>query len=301
MRAKPLVVLAFAALALPAAAPAESWRIVLSQPDLEIPYRVTGADRAKAWAAQHPGVQLLILDGQRNSATQMNGIEDAITRGADAIVMSPNDSRALAPVGGDAKRAGIPLIVFDRKLAAPDDDIAAFIGSDNEAMGRIAADAILKAAGETGTVIEIEGTPGASATVDRKAGFEAEMKRHPGIHVVSYVGNYRTADAVNVMEDAIVAHPDAVAVYAHNDSMALGAVQVLGEHGHKLPVVGMDGGKAGCDAVHDGTMLATVQYPTMMPEAMELALQVLHHAKVPARTMVDTPLVTATNWAQYCR
>lgn len=279
----------------------DRYRIVLSQPDLEIPYRVTGADRAKAWAAQHPGIALLILDGQRNSATQMNGIEDAITRGADAIVMSPNDSSALAPVGADVQRAHIPLIVFDRRLNVPADQIAAFIGADNIGMGRIAAREIIRAAGEHGVVIEIEGTPGASATVDRKSGFEAEMKLHPAITVVSYVGNYRTADAVNVMEDAIVAHPDAIAIFAHNDSMALGAVQVLEEHGKKLPAVGMDGGRAGCDAVHAGRMLATVQYPTMMPEAMELALAVLGHKAVPPQTMVTTPLVTSASWAQYCQ
>ena len=151
-------------------------------------------------------------------------------------------------------------------------------------------------------MIQLEGTPGASATVDRKAGFEEVMAKNPGIKFFSYVGDYRRYEAVKAMEDAIVAHPDAVAVYAHNDTMALGASEVLDERGKKgLIVIGMDGGKEGCDGVAKGDITGSVYYPTMFPEALVTAVNILQGKSVAAKTMLDTPLIIKANHAEICK
>jgi len=275
--------------------------IGLGQPNLEHPYRVGGTNRAKAWAKVHPEVELIVVDGRRNSAAQLAGLEDLLTRGVDALVISPNDSSALAAVAGEAKAKKVPLIVFDRELKVPESDYAAFIGADNVAMGKVAGDYIVKQTGGKGVVIQLEGTQGASATTDRKAGFEQVAKANPGLKVFSYVGDYRMNEAVKAMEDALVAHPDVVAVFAHNDTMALAAGKVLAEHGKKtIPIVGMDGAKEGCDGIRAGQMTASVQYPTMFPEALDMAMKVLKGESVPKRTMLQTPLITKGNLAQLC-
>ena len=170
-----ITMLAGTMLAMPIAAQADQVEIGIAQPNLEHPYRVGGIERAKAWGAEHPDVKLTIVDGRRDSATQLSGVEDLITRHVSAVVMSPNDSKALAPIADAAKRANIPLVIFDRKLDVPQEDFAAFIGSDNVEMGRVAARFVIEKIGEEGKVIQLEGTPGASATVDRKQGFEEEM------------------------------------------------------------------------------------------------------------------------------
>ena len=278
--------------------------IGLSQPNMEHPYRVGGTNKAKAWAEAHKDLiaELILVDGRRNSAVQLDALEDLLVRGVDAIVMSPNDSDALAPIGESAKRKGIPIIAFDRKLNVPDDQIAAFVGGDNVEMGRVAGRYIAEKLGGKGKVIQLEGTPGASATVDRKAGFEEIMAKYPDIKVVSFVGHYRRHEAVAAMEDAVVANPDVQAVYAHNDSMALGGSQVLRERGIKdIIVIGMDGGKEGCDGVASGEITGSVYYPTMFPEALETAVSLLQGKDVSKVTMLETPLITKDNMADICK
>ncbi len=278
------------------------WSIVIAQPNVEHPYRVGGVDRAKAWAASRKDVKLTILDGRRDSAIQLAGLEDALVRGADIIVMSPNDSDALAPIASTAKRAKVPLVIFDRKLNVPITDYAAFIGGDNIEMGRVAARYIAEKIGKKGVVIQIEGTPGASATSDRKGGFEEVMKQHPDVKIYSYVGHYRMHDAAAAMEDAATAHPDVVAVFAHNDSMALGAGKILAERGkNTLPIVGMDGSLEACQGLKEGKMTASVQYPTMFPEVLDLAMNVLLNKPVQKVTLVQTPMLTMENQTQYCK
>ena len=291
------------AVALATGASAQAKReIGIAQPNLEHPYRVGGTERAKAWGASHPEVKLTIVDGRRDSATQLSGIEDLITRRVDAIVMSPNDSTALAPVADAAARAKIPLIVFDRKLDVPADKFAAFLGADNVEMGRVAARFIIGKIGETGVVIQVEGTPGASATVDRKKGFEEEIAKHKGLKLFSYVGHYRLQEAVNAMEDAVTAHRDLKAVFAHNDTMALGAAQVLGERKISgATVVGMDGASEGCQGIAQGKLTGSVYYPTMFPEALELAMKVLNKEPVQKSIFVETPMITGDNRSTYCK
>jgi ABC-type sugar transport system substrate-binding protein len=296
------ILLAGIALALPAErAGAAEIRIGLSQPNLEHPYRVGGTAHARAWAEERPDVELIVVDGRRNSSVQLDGLEDLLVRNIDVILISPNDSDALAPIAAAAQAQGVPIVVFDRRLNVPEDMIAAYVGADNVDMGRVAGRFIAEHTGGQGTVIQIEGTPGASATVDRKAGFEEVIAQHPGIRIVSYVGHFRTHEAAMVMEDAITAHPDLVAVYNHNDSMALGAAQILAERGLEgIPVVGMDGAAEACEGIGDGRITASVYYPTMFPEALDVAMDVLDGKDVPKETMLETPMITAANMADFC-
>jgi ABC-type sugar transport system substrate-binding protein len=257
---------------------------------------------AQAWAKAHPEVELIVADGRRDSAKQLADVEDLITRKVSIIVIAPNDAQALAPIGEKAKRAGIPIVTFDRVLAAPSDQVAAHIGSDNIEMGRVAARYIAKRLDGKGVVIQIEGTPGASATVDRKKGFEEEIAKSAGIKVAaSMVGHYRRHEAMQGMEDAITANPKIDAVYCHNDEMAFGALQALEGRNRAAGVIvtGMDGSQVAMQAINDGKLTGTVYYHHMFPEALELAMKVLKGERVPKVTMLETPFVTKDNVAQY--
>lgn len=281
---------------------AQKVTIGISQPNVEHPYRVSGIERAKAWAAQRPEVTLTVVDGRRDSAVQMASVEDLIQRRVSIIVMSPNSSQALAPVADAAKRANIPLVIFDRKLTVDPSLYAAYVGGDDAEMGKAAAQFLAAKVGGKGKIIQLEGTPGASASVDRKKGFEAEIAKYPNIQVVSYVGNYRLSDAVAVMEDASTAHRGFVGVYGHNDSMAMGAAKVVKERNlQNVAIVGIDGGKEGCDGVASGAMAASVYYPTMFPEALDIAMKVLKKESVPKNTILQTPVMTKANMAQFCK
>jgi len=293
-----------AMLLLPAGSPAQGKKIVvgLSQPNVEHPYRVAGIKAAQEWAKKQPEVELIIADGRRDSAKQLSDVEDLITRKVNIIVIAPNDAKALAPIGDKAKRAGIPVVTFDRELAAPPDQVAAHVGSDNVEMGRVVARYIGRKLDGKGIVIQIEGTPGASATVDRKKGFEEEIAKFPGVKIAaSLVGHYRRHDALQVMEDAITANPKIDAVYCHNEEMAFGALQALEarDRAKGVIVTGMDGSQVAMQSINEGKLTGTVFYPVMFPEALELAMKVLKNEPVPKRTMLETPFVTKENVAQY--
>jgi ribose transport system substrate-binding protein len=291
--------------AMSAAAPAigqEKVVIGLSQPNVEHPYRVGGIARANAWAAENPNVELIVVDGRRDSAVQLQTLEDLLQRKVDVILVSPNDSDALAPIAEAAQRANVPVVVFDRALNVDPSLYVSYFGGDNVEMGRVAGRYIAEQIGGAGKVIQLEGTPGASATVDRKTGFEEVMAEYPDISVVSYVGHFRLHESVAAMEDAITAHRDLKAIYGHNDSMALGGAQVVEENGLTgITVVGIDGAAEGCEGVISGHLSASVFYPTMMPEALELAMQVLDGQEVPKEVMLETPLITADNTAEFCQ
>ena len=276
--------------------------IGLSQPNVEHPYRVAGVKAAQEWAKTHPEVELIVADGRRDSAKQLADVEDLISRKVNIIVIAPNDAKALAPIGEKAKAAKIPIVTFDRELAAPPDQVAAHIGSDNVEMGRVAARFIAKRLDGKGVVVQIEGTPGASATVDRKKGFEEEIAKYPGIKVAaSLVGHYRRHEAMQVMEDAVTATPKIDAVYCHNDEMALGAMQALEarDRAKGVIVTGMDGLQSTMKDINDGKVTGTVYYHHMFPEALELAMKVLKGESVPKRTMIETPFVSKENVAQF--
>jgi len=263
---------------------------------------VAGVKAAQEWAKKHPEVELIIADGRRDSAKQLADVEDLITRKVNIIVIAPNDAKALAPIGEKAKKAGIPIVTFDRVLDAPADQVAAHIGSDNIEMGRVAARYIAKKLEGKGVVIQIEGTPGASATVDRKKGFEEEIAKYPGIKLAaSLVGHYRRHEAMQAMEDAITANPKIDAVYCHNEEMAFGAMQALEERGRGKGVVvtGMDGLQVAMQSINEGKLTGTVYYHHMFPEALELAMKVLKGEQVPKTTMLETPFVDKQNVSQY--
>ncbi len=286
----------------PGFAQAKKIVIGLSQPNVEHPYRVAGVKAAQEWAKKHPEVELIVVDGRRDSAKQLADVEDLISRKVDIIVIAPNDAKALAPIGEKAKAAKIPIVTFDRELAVPPDQVAAHIGSDNVEMGRVAARFIAQRLDGKGVVIQIEGTPGASATVDRKKGFEEEIAKYPGIKLaVSLVGHYRRHEAMQAMEDAITANPKIDAVYCHNDEMALGAMQALEARNRAKGVIvtGMDGLQSTMKDISEGKITGTVYYHHMFPEALDLAMKVQKGESVPKRTLVETPFVSKENVAQY--
>jgi len=281
---------------------AQQFTFGFSQPNMEHPYRVLGTSQAKEWASKNPNVQLILADGRRDSAIQMSTIEDLLSRKVNVVVMSPNDSTALVPIVDVIRKAGIPIVNFDRRLAVPDDKIAAYIGADDVEMGRMAARAMVEKIGTTGKIIQLEGNPGGSGTINRKKGFEEVIAQYPGLKIISYVANFRLHEAVAVMEDAVTAHRDLKGVYGHNDSMAMGAVKVLDEK--KIPgvtIVGIDGGEEGCEGVKSGKMHASVYYPTLMPQALEIALAVAKGQNVQKVTLLDTPLITSKTFDQICK
>jgi len=147
--------------------------IGMTVPGLQFPFFVTMQDEAEQYAEKN-GFKLLTHDSQNQSSIQMSAVENYIAQSVDGILISPMTTDSLVPAIEAAVDAGIPVATVDRK--ANTDRVLIHVGADNVEGGRAAARFIIEQLGNKGSVIELEGTPGSSAALDRKAGFDEVME-----------------------------------------------------------------------------------------------------------------------------
>ena len=261
--------------------------IGLSVSTLNNPFFVTLSDGAKE-KANEKGVDLIVVDAGDDAAKQTSDIEDLISKNISVLIVNPVDSDAVAPAVKDAIEKGIKVVAVDRIVNGVDVDCA--IASDNVAGAKMAAEYLLSLVGEKAKVAELEGVPGASATIDRGEGFHAIADTK--LNVVSkQTANFNRSEGMTVMENMLQANADIVGVFAHNDEMALGAVEAIS--GKDIIVVGFDATDDALAAVKAGKMAATVaQQPDLMGStAVETAVKLIAGETVEKEIPVEVTLV----------
>ncbi|MGG1572472.1 ribose ABC transporter substrate-binding protein RbsB [Fictibacillus sp. NRS-1165] len=268
-------------------------KIGLSVSTLNNPFFVTLKEGAEK-EAKKAGVQLKTVDAQDDSAKQVNDIEDLIQQGVDVLLVNPTDSAAISSAIESANSANIPVITVDR--SAEGGKVVSHIASDNVAGGKMAGDYIAKQLKGKGNVVELEGISGSSAARERGEGFHKAVDNQKGIKVVAkQTASFDRAKGLNVMENILQGNKNVDAVFAHNDEMALGALQALEAAGLKdVVVVGFDATDDAQKAVKEGKMAATVaQKPDMIgAEAVKTAVKVNKDEKVEKFIPVDLDLIT---------
>jgi simple sugar transport system substrate-binding protein len=170
------------------------------------------------------------------------------------------------PVLREARRAGIPVILVDRGVKVRDDNLyVTLIASDFVEEGRMAAEWLARKMNGKANIVELQGTIGSSPAIDRKKGFEEALKKYPDMKIIkSQSADFTRAKGKEVMEAFIKSDRDRIqAVYAHNDNMALGAIQALEEAGIKpgkdVIIISIDAVRAAFEAMVAGTLNATVE------------------------------------------
>lgn len=252
--------------------------IGLSVSTLNNPFFVDLRDGAQA-TADELGFELLVTDAQDSVSTQISDIEDLIQRGVEVLIVNPTDSAAVVPAVMAANEAGIPVIAVDRGVDGG--ELAYFIASDNVAGGASAAEYICEALGGSGAVVELEGIPGVSATNERGQGFNTYMDENcADVEIVArQTANFNRAEGLTVMENVLTAQPEIDAVFAHNDEMALGALQAIEASGRDILVVGFDATDDAVAAVGECRLGATVaQLPSQLgSQAVDAAADILEN------------------------
>jgi galactofuranose transport system substrate-binding protein len=253
-------------------------KVGFAQTESNNPWRIAQTESMKA-EAQKLGHQLVYTDAAGSAAKQVADVNSMIAQGVDAIFLAPREEKPLIPAVMAAKKAGIPVILLDRNvdqsLAKAGRDYVTFIGSDFVDEGKRAAEALAKAMNGNAKIIQLEGTTGSSPANDRRKGFEDAIKAHPGMKIVaSQSGDFARDKGRQVAETLLQAHPDATAIYAHNDEMAIGAIAALEAAGKKpgqdVMIVSIDGTRDALQAIIDGKMLATVECnPKFGPKAFQ--------------------------------
>ncbi|MFC4173713.1 MULTISPECIES: ABC transporter substrate-binding protein [Microvirga] len=256
----------------------DKYKVGFAQTESNNPWRIAQTESMKA-EAEKLGHQLVYTDAAGSAAKQVADVNSMIAQGVDLIFLAPREEKPLIPAVMAAKRAGIPVILLDRNvdqnLAKAGRDYVTFIGSDFIEQGKRAAEALDKATNGNAKIIQLEGTTGSSPANDRRKGFEEYIKNKPNMKIVaSQSGDFARDKGRQVAETLLQAHPDATAIYAHNDEMAIGAISALEAAGKKpgqdVTIVSIDGTRDALQAIIDGKMLATVESnPRFGPKAFE--------------------------------
>ena len=271
--------------------------IGFSQGTMNHPWRVAMVEGNRRYAAEnYPNVELIFTDGQNDSAKQVTDVESLIARGIDVLMISPLTSDALTPVVMDAMAAGIPVVTMDRQVDAP---VTVHVGALNRPIGEQAGKFLVDVLGGEGNVIEIQGTAGASATVDRHAGFQDGIAGSNVTVIADQHADYLRENALKFMEDTLqrFGPGEIQAVYAHNDEMALGAIMALEAAGRldEVRVVGIDGQETAYHAIKTGKMAATFTYPYVAPEGIQIAYKVATGEDVDQEVILPGQQVDANN------
>lgn len=258
---------------------------------LNNPFFVNLSDGAKA-KAKELNVNLDVVNASDDTAKQSNDIEDLISKKVQVIIVNPVDSDAVAPAVKDAIKANIPVIALDRVVNGV--EVTSQIASDNVAGAKLAAEYLLSLVGEGAKVAELIGVPGASATIDRGKGFHLIADGNLSV-VASQSANFNRAEGLSVMENILQANPDIKAVFAHNDEMALGALEAIQAANKDIIVIGFDATDDAKSAIKQGLMKASIaQQPELMGSmAVENAVKIIKGENIEKIIPVEVKLIKA--------
>lgn len=256
---------------------------------LNNPFFVTLTEGARK-AATENNVELVVVDAGDDAAKQTSDIEDLVSRNVGVLIVNPVDSDAVAPAVKSAMSQGIKVIAVDRGVNGVDVDCQ--IASDNVAGARMATKYLMELVGEGAKVAELQGVPGASATIDRGAGFHQVADQSLQV-AASQTANFNRAEGMTVMENILQSDGTIKGVFAHNDEMALGAVEAVAASGKDIKIVGFDATDDAQKAVKDGKMAATVaQKPDKMGEtAIGTAVKIMAGETVEKSIPVEVELI----------
>ncbi len=277
----------------------DKYKVGFAQTESNNPWRLAQTASMKA-EAEKRGWPLVYTDAAGSAAKQVADVRSMIAQKVDVILLSPREEKPLIPAVLEAKKAGIPLILVDRgvdaSLAKAGEDYVAFIGSDFVKEGWLAAEALTKAVNGKAKIIQLEGTIGSSPANDRKTGFLNYIKDHPGMEIIaSQSGDFARDTGRQVFETLYQAHPEATALYSHNDEMTMGAIAAMEAAGKKpgkdLIIASIDGTKDAANALLDGKVVVVVECNPKFGPASFAAIEKYGNGETLATKLVNVDRV----------
>ncbi|AVS99444.1 LacI family transcriptional regulator [Paracidovorax avenae] len=291
--------------------PAAAWAqkpIVLgfSQVGAESEWRTANTESIKS-AAKDAGIELKFSDAQQKQENQIKAIRSFIAQRVDVIAFSPVVESGWEPVLREAKAAKIPVVLTDRAVNTKDTSLyVTFMGSDfveeGRKAGRWLVEKMKDSKGDV-NIVELQGTVGSAPAIDRKKGFEEVVKADPKFKIIrSQTGDFTRAKGKEVMEAFLKAEGKKINVlYAHNDDMAIGAIQAIEEAGMKpgkdIIIISIDAVKGAFEAMMAGKLNVTVECsPLLGPQLMAAVKDIKAGKTVPKRIVTEEgifPMETA--------
>jgi len=264
-----------------------------SQIGAESEWRTANTESIKQ-EAERLGIELKFSDAQQKQENQIKAIRSFIAQQVDLIGVSPVVETGWESVFREAKNAGIPIILVDRRADVPEDLYVTHVGSDFVEEGRNAGREMVRLLEGKGKIVELVGTVDSAPANDRYKGFREILEDYPEMEIIdSESGDFTRSLGKEVMEAFLQKHGTEIdAIYAHNDDMATGAIQAIEEYGLKpgedIKIVSIDAARGAFEAMIAGKLNVTVECnPLLGPQFFELALKVINGEEVPKRIYTE--------------
>jgi len=253
-------------------------------------------------AAASANIQLLFDNAQQQQFNQTKAIRSFILKGVDIIAFCPIVEEGWDFVLEEARAADIPVIVVDREIVTEDEELfTAFIGSDFHREGVKAGEWMVERFTDVEgpiKIAEIIGTPDSSPTIGRYEGLREVLADHPKFEIVNSIeGDFMRSKGRECMEIILQETPDIDILYAHNDDMALGAIEIMEEHGiapgRDILIVSVDAQASGVEALIQGKINCLIECsPYVGDDLMELIFKILNGEPFPEKTFTETRVFT---------
>lgn len=288
----------------PLSAMAQDLTIGFSQIGSESGWRAAETTVTKQ-EAERRGINLKFADAQQKQENQIKAIRSFIAQGVDAILIAPVVATGWDEVLEEAQDSEIPIVLLDRTVDAPDDLYLTAVTSDLVHEGSVAGQWLVEETnGADCRIVELQGTTGSSPAIDRKTGFEKAIAGHDNLEIVrSQTGDFTRSLGKTVMESFLKAEggENICALYAHNDDMAVGAIQAIKEAGltpgQDIKIVAIDAVPDAHLAIANGEMNATIELtPNMAGPALDALDAYLADGTMPAKWIqTESKLFTAAD------
>jgi inositol transport system substrate-binding protein len=285
-------------------APAAAGKYALMMSHMTNAFTIEMSDAVKAKAAEL-GVDLTVNDGGQDPAKQASQVESAVTQGVSCIVIEPASVDGLVPAIEAATKAGIPVVVVNQKISKPE-AASSFVGVSNVEGGVLEMKTAAEDLGGKGNVAFLLGPMGSDAEIGRTEGYKQVLKDYPDIKIVfEQTANWKTDEALALVENWLQSGTQIDAIVANNDGMAMGALKAVEDAklSDKIKVYGLDATPDALAAVKDGKLAATISQSTTAQgqKAMETCVKLVNGEKVEPEILVQFTLINKDNVGDYLK
>lgn len=252
--------------------------------------------------AEMDNVELILVDSEDDVQKQLDDVDTLIAQGVDGIILNALSYEGTSSAVVACKEAGIPVV--EMVSYTENEDYMTFVGTDVKSSGIMAGNMVAELIGEKGRVFEIEGIIGHTAQINRGAGIHEALAEYPDIELVETMcGEFDKDVAIQVTDAWLTKYDDIDAIVAHNDGMALGAMNACITAGRTdIVIVGIDGDLAALNAIMAGTYGGTcVDYVERESRlAVEEMVSILEGNDPKGQIIVEyVPITTADEAAEF--
>lgn len=253
--------------------------------------------------AKEQGAKLTVLVADQDINKQVGQIEQAVTNGADAVIIEPVSAEGVLSAVKAAREAGVTVIIYNQNISDPT-QADTFVGVSNEDMGYMEMKAACEEIGGSGNIVLLLGPLGSEGQIGRSAGYEKALKEYPDVKVVyEEDAQWTTDDALKLVENWISTGVTIDAVVSQNDNMALGAVKAFEDANMSVPCYGVDAVDDAITAISNGRLCATVDQSTGLQSklAIAAAIKAFNNEKLDAQYLAEPILIDSTNVSEYTK